>query len=87
VLAALLSQPIVFGCSWAELIGVFLGLPTIVGAVLALRKYLQCQHPQCRSLGLHPLGHLRLCGLHHPRVPDGGVTVEHIAETGDRLGR
>lgn len=86
MLASLLSQPVVVGCSWAELFGVVLGVPTLIGAVVAIRKLVQCQEQGCRRLGLHPHGHLRLCGVHHPLVPDDGkVTPEHVAETTTRL--
>jgi hypothetical protein len=50
-------------------------------SVLALLYHsVSCHQTGCRRIGRFPHGHLRLCKIHHPLVPDDGViTAEHIA--------
>jgi hypothetical protein len=77
---------LVFASEWTAIIGVAIGLPAILVSAWQLRKYLLCQQPGCRAIGVHPHGHLRFCGVHHPLTPaDGKITPEHIAETTLRL--
>lgn len=67
-----------FATSWAEILGVILGLGGLAAIGRFLYRFIECQHPDCHELGLHPYKHLKLCGPHHPDVPEGGVTAEHI---------
>ncbi len=78
------SHPVVFTCSVAELIAAVLALSslgTVIGGVALLYRHIECHQEGCRRIGKHPLGHLKLCGHHHPDVPEGGVDAAHILET------
>jgi hypothetical protein len=76
MIASLLSQPVVIGCSVAELLSL-LTLITLAGGAY---KHLECHQDGCHRLGRFRHGHLKLCHVHHPLVPnDGKVTAEHIA--------
>lgn len=77
------GQPVVI-TSWMELLAVA-SLFTILAAFATGYHYLECHEPGCRKLGRHRLGHLRLCGPHHPDVPGTGVDRLHIEETHRRL--
>jgi hypothetical protein len=42
-------------------------------------KITRCHHDGCKKRWRFTHGHLRLCEIHHPLVPDDGVvTQEHI---------
>jgi hypothetical protein len=65
----------VFGDSYLEL----LTLAVLVSAFTAAYKHVECHQSGCHRLGRFPHGHLRLCAVHHPLVPnDGKITAEHI---------
>lgn len=53
----------------------------ILGAAWALVRKLNCHAKGCWRLGLHRVGGTPYitCRKHHPHVPDGGATAEHIA--------
>ncbi len=68
----------VFITSWVELTAIA-SLLTIVGAFVTGYKHIECHRDGCHRLGRFPHGHLRLCHVHHPAVPDDGrITDEHI---------
>jgi hypothetical protein len=76
--------------SWAEVLAVFT-LGTVVGACVTLYRHTRCSQSDCRNCfglrrhGRYPHGHLKLCHVHHPDVPDDGrVTAEHIARVTKR---
>lgn len=86
MLATFLSQPVVWGTSILEVVAFVVACAAILPMALSIRKYIQCQEEGCRKIGLHPHGHLRFCGIHHPLTPDDGkITAEHVAETTQRL--
>lgn len=72
-LASFFSQPVVFGTSISEV----LQDATLLALVFGAYKHIECQQQGCRRLGVHPHGHLHLCGVHHPKV-DGKVTLASI---------
>jgi hypothetical protein len=76
MLASFLSQPVVFGTSVSEV----LMDVTLLGLVGGLYRHVECNQESCHRLGRFRHGHLKLCHVHHPLVPDDGhVTAEHIA--------
>jgi hypothetical protein len=65
----------VVGDSYLEL----LSLAVLISAVATLYKHVECHQDGCHRLGRYTHGHLKLCAIHHPLVPnDGKVTTEHI---------
>lgn len=65
----------VVGDSYLEL----LSLAVLISAVAALYRHVECHQDGCHRLGRYTHGHLKLCAVHHPLVPnDGRVTAEHI---------
>jgi hypothetical protein len=65
----------VVGDSYLEL----LSLAVLISAVATLYKHVECHQDGCHRLGRYTHGHLKLCAIHHPLVPnDGKVTAEHI---------
>lgn len=80
MLALLLSTPVVIGCSVAELLAL-LSLVTLIGGAY---HHIECNNEGCHKLGRFRHGHLKLCHLHHPLVPnDGKIRAEHIAAVED----
>jgi hypothetical protein len=65
----------VFGDSYLEL----LSLAILISAFATVYKHIECHQSGCHRLGRFPHGHLRLCAIHHPLVPnDGKITGDHI---------
>jgi hypothetical protein len=65
----------VFITSWVELVG----LAVIVTAFATAYKHIECHQNGCHRLGRFQHGHLKLCGVHHPLVPDDGkIRAEQI---------
>jgi hypothetical protein len=65
----------VVGDSYLEL----LSLAVLISAVAALYRHVECHQDGCHRLGRYTHGHLKLCAVHHPLVPnDGKVTAENI---------
>lgn len=74
-----MSPALVFVQEHAAWIALVEGAGGILAIGGLLYRFIECQHPECHRLGLHPHQHLRLCTLHHPDTPeDGRMTVEHI---------
>ncbi len=70
-----LSQPVVFGDSYLEL----LTLAVLVSAFVTAYKHIECRYDHCHRLGRFTHGHLKLCARHHPLVPDDGkITDDQI---------
>lgn len=69
------SQPLVFSDSLLEC----LTLAILLSAMVGVYRHLECNKDGCHKLGRFRHGHLKLCRLHHPLVPDDGkITSEHI---------
>jgi len=65
----------VFGDSYLE----FLSLAVLVSAFVTAYKHVECHQHGCHRLGRFRHGHLKLCALHHPLVPnDGRIRSEQI---------
>jgi hypothetical protein len=65
----------VFGDSYLEL----LTLAVLISAFTAAYKHVECHRTGCHRLGRFQHGHLKLCGVHHPLVPDDGkIGAEQI---------
>ena len=75
------GQP-VFITSWAELTAL-ISLVTLVALFATGYHHIECHQDGCHRLGRFAHGHLKLCHVHHPLVPnDGKITSVHIdAET------
>lgn len=66
--------------SWVELAAVA-SLGTIIAGFATLYRHVECHYDGCHRLGRFPHGHLKLCHIHHPRVPDDGkITGKHIRD-------
>jgi hypothetical protein len=51
----------------------------IFGGLVTLYHHIECNQDGCHRLGRFRHGHLKLCHVHHPLVPDDGrVTREHV---------
>jgi len=51
----------------------------LVSAFTAGYKHIECHQDRCHRLGRFQHGHLKLCGVHHPLVPnDGKISAEQI---------
>jgi hypothetical protein len=75
---------LVFITEWASLVSIIEGLGGL--AVLAgVYHLVECHEGGCHKFGRYRLGHLKLCGDHHPEVPEGGVDAAHVAETHEKL--
>lgn len=50
-------------------------------AIAVAWRHLNCHAKGCFRLGRHPIvgTPFKVCGHHHPDVPDGGASAEHIA--------
>lgn len=82
MLAAFLSQPVVWGTSILEVFT----LPSVIAVFLTAYHHLECHRGGCHRLGRFPHGHLKLCAKHHPDVPDDGrITAEHVARAARSL--
>src|SRR5437868_11928394 len=59
----------------------------IVGGIVAAIHHVNCHVKGCWRLGRHPVEGTpyKTCRKHHPKVPDEGVTAEHIAEVYHRV--
>jgi len=72
-----------------SLISIVALLVSVVVSVVTAYKHSRCHESTCRNVlnmrrhGKYPHGHLRLCEIHHPKVPSSGqITSAHIdAET------
>ena len=76
-----------------SLIGIVVTLATILASAVTWYRHSRCQQSDCRNrLGLrrhrkYPYGHLKLCHVHHPLVPnDGQITAAHVDAVTQRLG-
>lgn len=75
MIAALLSQPVVFGTSISEV----LQDAGLVALLAQAWRLVECHQEGCHKLGRFHHGHLRLCHVHHPLVPpDGKIGERHI---------
>jgi len=94
MLAAMTFFPheLVWTDSPVELVGIFsiiVLLVTVVTSAVQAYRHSRCHDSTCRNRlhmrrhGKYPHGHLKLCQIHKPGVPDDGkITLEHIeAET------
>lgn len=52
----------------------------VVPMFIAIYKRDKCHVHHCWRIGRHPYKHYRLCKKHHPDVPAGDVTYNHIME-------
>ncbi len=69
------SSPQVVTDSWVELATVI----TLVAFVIGAYKHIECHQNGCHRVGRFTHGHLKLCHLHHPLVPnDGKITKDQI---------
>ena len=59
-------------------IGSDIGELAIIGALIQVIRHSTCHQSGCWRVGKHPHGPYKLCSRHHPTVPDGPVTAEHI---------
>lgn len=77
-LGSVLSNPVVWGTSIAELVAIVALVPTL-GAIMG---HLICHQSGCYRLGRFTHGQYKLCRVHHPDVPsDGRITAAHINAT------
>lgn len=55
---------------------------TLLGAAIAVVKHHNCHVRGCWRVGRHSVDGTpyKVCRRHHPRVPDGGATIEDIHE-------
>jgi hypothetical protein len=75
MIATFFSSPVVWSTSLIEL----LTLVSLFGLMGGLVKHFQCHAQGCKRFGRYKHGHLVLCRIHHPLVPDDGkITPEHI---------
>jgi len=66
----------VFGDSYLE----FLGLIVLVSGFATFYRHIECHRSGCHRIGRFLHGHMKLCALHHPLVPDDGkITDREIA--------
>lgn len=84
ILAVKFLSEAVVSDSYLELLGV-VTLLTILGSALTWYRHSRCHNSDCRNClhlrrhGKYPHGHLSLCHVHKPGVPDDGrITQEHI---------
>lgn len=74
----LISQPEVFVTSWIEFVSL-LGLVSLLGGLATAYHHIECNQEGCHRLGRFRHGHLKLCHVHHPHVPeDGKINQKHI---------
>ena len=57
-----------------------MGEATLLGAVVVAIRHHNCHVKGCWRLGRHPHEQYKLCARHHPHVPNGGPTAEHIED-------
>lgn len=62
------SQPQVVTDSWVEVASVV----TLIAFVVGVYKHFECHMEGCHRIGRFTHGHLKLCRIHHPNVPDSG---------------
>jgi hypothetical protein len=67
---------------WSGIAGSFLIGGGIWGTLLHNYRRHNCHARWCPRIGKHPVNGTpySVCRKHHPRVPDGGASAEHIAE-------
>ena len=53
---------------------------TLVAALIAELRHINCHTKRCWRIGKHPVEGTpyRVCAKCHPTVPDGGATKDHI---------
>lgn len=74
----LIDQPEVFVTSWIEAL-TLVTLGSILAGLATAYHHIECHAEGCHKLGRFRHGHLKLCRIHHPLVPDDGkITAEHI---------
>lgn len=58
-----------------------IGEVTIIGLALGAIRHINCHAKGCWRPGKHLVDGtpFKVCAKHHPKVPDGGASVEHIA--------
>lgn len=62
-----------------EAIGIISIVALLISGLMTAYKHLECHQDGCHRLGRFPHGHLRLCRIHHPLVPnDGKINSTHI---------
>lgn len=72
-----LIAAIPFASDWLEVVSC-LGL---AGTVAAVYHHVSCNYDGCHRLGRFRRGHLKLCHVHHPLVPNSGrITQQHIPD-------
>lgn len=77
-----ISKPPVLITSWVEALAV-ISLGTVIAAFVTAYRHIECHADRCHRLGRFTHGHLKLCRIHHPAVPnDGRITDEHIQAVG-----
>ncbi len=60
-------------------IGSDIGEVTLLGGAFVAYRKIECHQEGCHRLGRFQHGHLKLCHVHHPKVPnDGKINSEHI---------
>jgi hypothetical protein len=59
-----------------------IGELALVGAVLGMIRVHNCHVKGCFRIGHHPVDGTpyKVCRVHHPGVPDGGATAQHVAD-------
>jgi hypothetical protein len=58
-------------------------IASIVGSAAMAYRHIECHQEGCHRLGRFRHGHLKLCHVHHPLVPnDGKITQAHVRAVG-----
>lgn len=77
--SVLLSEPRVWFTSYAEAIALVTVPLSICAGLAGAYKLVECRHGECRRVGLYHHKGVRVCSLHHPKLPsDGRITQEHL---------
>lgn len=56
----------------------FVGLLFYCGVAIKWYQHSRCHVSACHKHGKYPFHHYKLCKQHHPEVPAGDITQEHI---------
>lgn len=73
---------------WWSGVGSDIGEVAIFGAVIGMFKHGNCHVKGCWSLGRHPVEGTpyKVCRKHHPAMPAGDITAEHVKSAHARAG-
>jgi hypothetical protein len=57
-----------------------IGEVALVGSLIAIWRGTRCHIDGCNRHGKFQFKHYKLCRIHHPHIPQGGVSHTHIMQ-------